>query len=155
MDLHNSAMTEQNPSEAVIDAWINLVRAQHRVLTAVEADLKASGFPSLAWYDVLLELRKAGEDGLRPLEIEARLLLAQHNVSRLVDRLEKAGYVERKAHESDGRGQRIRLTTDGRDLLTRMWPTYRASVDRHLGRKLGDEAAAQSLATLLGRLLLP
>ncbi|MBL0374430.1 winged helix-turn-helix transcriptional regulator [Rhizobium sp. KVB221] len=146
-------MNEDIPSEAVIDAWINLVRAQHRVLSSVETDLKSAGFPPLAWYDVLLELRKAGDDGLRPLEIEARLLLAQHSVSRLVDRLEKAGHVERKAHETDGRGQRIRLTSEGRGLLEQMWPAYRSSINRHIGKKLRDDDAAKELAALLGRLL--
>ena len=153
MNHHNGAMSENTPSEAVVDAWIHLVRAQHRVLSAVEADLKVAGFPPLAWYDVLLELRKAGERGLRPLEIEARLLLAQHNVSRLIDRLEKAGLVERHAHATDGRGQQIRLTEAGRELLARMWPTYRAAIQRHVGVMLGDDDSARSLAGLLARLL--
>lgn len=153
MNHYNGAMTEDIPSEAVVDAWINLVRAQHHVLSAVEADLKLAGFPPLSWYDVLLELRRAGDGGLRPLEIEARLLIAQHNASRLIDRLEKAGYVVRRAHESDGRGQRVALLESGRDLLARMWPVYRAAINRHLGRKLGDDDAANRLAELLGRLL--
>lgn len=153
MNRHNEAMIEDIPSEAVVDAWISLMRAQHHVLAAIEADLKAAGFPPLSWYDVLLELRKAGEDGLRPLEIEARLLLAQHNVSRLIDRLEKAGHVARRAHETDGRGQRIELLQAGRDLLARMWPVYRAAIDRQVGRRLVDDAAARVLAELLGRLL--
>lgn len=147
-------MTETPPSEAVIDAWINLMRAQHRVLSAIEDDLKKAGFPSLSWYDVLLELRRAGE-GLRPLEIEARLLLAQHNVSRLVDRLERAGYAVRKAHETDGRGQRVEITQSGLDLLDRMWPAYRTAIGRHLGDRLADEPEARSLAGLLGKLVAP
>jgi len=153
MNRHNGGMTNEIPSEAVVDAWINLVRAQHRVLSAVETDLKRAGFPPLSWYDVLLELRRAGDDGLRPLEIEARLLLAQHNVSRLIERLEKAGYATRKAHESDGRGQRILLAASGAELLARMWPVYRAAIERHVGRKLSGDDAARDLAGLLGRLL--
>lgn len=153
MNQNNGAMTEDIPSEAVVNAWINLVRAQHRVLSAVEADIKAAGFPPLSWYDVLLELRRAGEDGLRPLEIEARLLLAQHNVSRLVDRLEKAGYVLRRAHAADGRGQEIAITPEGRELLARMWPFYRTAISRHVGQKLPDDDAAATLAGLLGKLL--
>ena len=155
MNRHNDAMTEDMPSEPVVDAWISLMRAQHRVLAAIEADIKAAGFPPLSWYDVLLELRKAGDEGLRPLEIEERLLIAQHNVSRLIDRLEKAGYVIRHAHEKDGRGQRIELLPAGRDLLARMWPVYGAAINRHMGRKLFDDAAAKALTELLGRLLPP
>ncbi|MBV9568753.1 MAG: winged helix-turn-helix transcriptional regulator [Hyphomicrobiales bacterium] len=146
-------MAENAPSEIVVQAWARLVKAQHKVLGAVEADLKKSGFPPLAWYDVLLALRRSQGAGLRHLEIEAELLLAQHNVSRLVDRLEKAGLVERRPVAEDGRGQLVKLTPSGRDLLRRMWPAYRGAIARHVGRKLGGDAQARSLADLLGRLI--
>jgi DNA-binding MarR family transcriptional regulator len=144
-------MTGKMPSDAATDAWIALVRAHQRALAAIEADLKAAGFPPLAWYDVLLELRRAGPGGLRPMEFEDRLLLAQHNVSRLLDRLERAGYVNRAAHESDGRGQRIHATEAGLDLQTRMWPVYGAAIERHLGSKLGEAGDAERLAALLAK----
>ena len=70
------------------------------------------GFPPLAWYDVLLALRRSQDKGLRHLEIEAQLLLAQHNVSRLVDRLERAGLVERRPVAEDGRGQLVMITLE-------------------------------------------
>lgn len=149
MNLDNDGMTGKMPSNATTDAWIALVRAQQKALTAVEADLKAAGFPPLAWYDVLLELRRAGPEGLRPMEFEDRLLIAQHNVSRLLDRLEKAGLIGREAHESDGRGQRIHATEAGLDLQKRMWPTYGAAIERHLGSKLAGDDEATRLAELL------
>lgn len=143
-------MTGKMPSDATIDAWIALVRAHQKAFSSIEADLKAAGFPPLAWYDVLLELRRSGADGLRPMEFEDRLLLAQHNVSRLLNRLEKAGYIRREAHERDGRGQRIHATKAGLDLQKRMWPVYGAAIERHLGAKLGaDGEEAEVLAGLL------
>jgi DNA-binding MarR family transcriptional regulator len=145
-------MTGKLPSDATTDAWIALVRAHQKTMSAIETELKAAGFPPLAWYDVLLELRRAGADGLRPMEFEERLLLAQHNVSRLLDRMEKAGYVSRKAHESDGRGQRICATPAGLDLRKSMWPVYGAAIERHLGTKLAGDHQATKLAELLGRL---
>jgi DNA-binding MarR family transcriptional regulator len=141
------------PSEAVIGAWARLVKAQHRVLGAVETDLRKAGFPPLSWYDVLLELRRAGGDGLRPIEIEGRLLLAQHNVSRLLNRLAADGLVERRPCVSDGRGQIIALTAAGSELLRRMWPTYRAAIPRHVGTRLGGDEDAEMLRQLLGRLI--
>ena len=81
----------QAPSDTVITVWARLMRAQRKALSGVEADLKAAGFPPLGWYDALLELRKAGEDGLRPLQLEAQLLLEQHNISRLVARTQTPG----------------------------------------------------------------
>jgi DNA-binding MarR family transcriptional regulator len=145
-------MVEGIPSESVVNAWARLVKAQHKVLGAVEADLRKGGFPPLAWYDVLLELRRE-EKGLRQLEIEGRLLLAQHNVSRLVDRLEKANLAGRSPVAEDGRGQLVTITSEGRELLRRMWPAYRAAIDRHVGQKLGSDCEAETLARLLGRLI--
>ena len=146
-------MVDAAPSEAVIGAWARLVKAQHRVLGAVEADLRKAGFPPLSWYDVLLELRRADGDGLRPVEIETRLLLAQHNVSRLINRLAAGGLVERRPCVSDGRGQIVAITGAGRDLLRRMWPSYRAAIQRHVGAKLGGDENAESLRRLLERLI--
>ena len=143
-------MPERLPSDAVIRAWARLIRAQQAMLTAVEAELKAAGFPPLAWYDVLLELSRAQEK-LRPFALEQELLLAQYNLSRLLDRLEGAGYLERRACPEDGRGQIVAITAAGRALVKRMWPTYRAAIARHLGAKLSEDEASR-LATLLGKL---
>jgi DNA-binding MarR family transcriptional regulator len=145
-----AAMPDALPSDAVIRAWARLVRAQQTVLAAVEAELKAAGFPPLAWYDVLLELSRA-DAGLRPFALEQALLLAQYNLSRLLDRLEKAGCIERRTCAEDGRGQIVAITPSGRALIKRMWPTYRAAIARHLGAKLSEDEAAR-LASLLGKL---
>jgi DNA-binding MarR family transcriptional regulator len=140
------------PSDAVIHAWTRLVKAGRVVLGAVEAELKAAGFPALGWYDVLLELSREKVDGLRPFVLEERLLLAQYNLSRVLDRLAVAGYVERLPHPEDGRGQIVRITAAGRDLVKRMWPAYRAAIARQVGAKL-SEGEANELAALLDRLI--
>ena len=144
-------MPERPPSDAVIRAWARLVRAQQRALAAVEADLKAAGFPPLGWYDVLLELSRADGGELRPFALQEKLLLAQYNLSRLIDRLETAGHVERRTCPEDGRGQVVAITASGRALVKRMWPVYRAAVGRHVGAKLSEDEATR-LATLLGKL---
>ena len=145
-------MPERPSSDAVIRAWARLVRAQQQALTAVESDLKAAGFPPLGWYDVLLELSRADGGELRPFALEQELLLAQYNLSRLIDRLEKAGYVERRTCPEDGRGQVVAITSSGRALVKRMWPSYRAAIGRHVGAKLSEDEAAR-LASLLGKLV--
>src|ERR671938_544541 len=121
-----------NPSEAAVQAWARLVRVSGALLDAVEAELKAAGFPPLAWYDALLELDRAPEGRLRPFELERHMLLAQYSTSRLVDRLERAGLVERLQCPLDGRGQDVAITAAGRELRTRMWPAYAAAIERHV-----------------------
>jgi DNA-binding MarR family transcriptional regulator len=144
-------MSNFPPSDAAVRAWTRLMRAQSLALSAIEAELKRGGFPPLGWYDLLLEVRRGEPDGLRPYEIETRLLLAQHNVSRLIDRVAAAGYAERRPCAEDGRGHRVHITDAGRDLLTRMWPVYGAAIQRHIGDKLGADAGG--LADLLERVI--
>lgn len=153
MKSYDPLMSDPIPTDAVITAWARLMRAQRLTLQNVEADLKRAELPPLGWYDALLELKRAGEDGLRPVELEGRLLLAQHNVSRLIDRLESAGHVARRPCDEDGRGQMVVISRQGQELLTRMWPIYRAAIQRHVGLKLEGEAAAADLAELLDRLI--
>jgi DNA-binding MarR family transcriptional regulator len=101
---------------------------------------------------VLWELDKAGAAGLRPFEIEQRRLIAQSNVSRMIDRLAEAGYVERQPCAEDGRGQRIVVTPAGRLMRKRMWPVYARAIAEAVGRRISEREAA-SLANLLGKLV--
>jgi len=144
----------RNPSVAITKAWARLIRARETVVGAVERDLKAAGLPPLAWYDVLLELSRAPDGRLRPFEIEREILLAQYNLSRLLDRLEKEGLVTREPCEDDGRGQWVVITEKGRATQARAWKVYARSIQKHVGERLDDTAAA-TLADLLGRLTAP
>jgi DNA-binding MarR family transcriptional regulator len=139
------------PSPAVTRAWIRLMRAQQIVLAAIEQDLKAAGLPPLGWYDVLLELSRAVDSRLRPFEIEERTLLAQHNLSRLLDRMDRAGLVQREVFAEDGRGRWVIITEAGRAMQARMWSVYAGALQLHVGDKLDDDQADQ-LAGLLAAL---
>jgi DNA-binding MarR family transcriptional regulator len=141
----------KHPSPQATAAWARLIRVQRTVLDAVETELKAAGFPPLAWYDALLELSRSETGRLRPLELEKAMLLPQYSTSRLIDRLVKAGLAAREACPVDGRGQAVAITPAGRALRKTMWPAYGAAIERHVGSKLSNEAAA-ALHELLGKL---
>lgn len=145
---------DDKPSEAVTRAWARLLRAQHTAQTSVETALKQAGFPPLSWYDVLLELDRAGRKGMRPFELERQLLLPQYGLSRLLDRIEKAGYIERRPCGDDGRGQIIAITQTGRTMRRRMWPVYGRAIERAVGAHL-SEGEAEALVRLLGKLSEP
>jgi len=138
-------------SDEAVTAWARLVRVSQAVLTLVEADLKAAGLPPLAWYDALLELDRVKLDGLRPYQLQERMLLAQYNLSRLTERLTKAGYIEREDCADDGRGQVLHITECGRKLLKSMWPVYQQAIATHFGRKLEVQQTAE-LARILSSL---
>ncbi len=138
-------------NDAVISAWVRLMRAQHAVLSHVETALKREDLPPLVWYDVLLEVGRKPERGLRPFEIEQDMLLPQYGLSRLLGRIEQAGYVKREKCTDDGRGHRIFITPAGQAVADRMWPVYRAAVQKALGDRLTARETAQ-LDGLLGKL---
>lgn len=144
-------MNEKLP-EIAIRAWAKLVRAEGAVLAAVERELKAAGYPPLSWYDVLLELKRAPQQRLRPLELEPRLLLQQYNLSRLIERMAGDGLLEREKCATDARGHWLVLLPPGRELLRKMWPVYERAIARHFADKLAPGEAAQ-LAHLLDKLL--
>jgi DNA-binding MarR family transcriptional regulator len=142
----------RKPDNTVVLAWARMLKTQKIALGSIEQALKAADLPPLEWYDVLLELKRAGDRGLRPFELERETLLAQYNLSRLIDRIAKTGSVERRSCEADGRGQVIVITCAGTDLLRRMWTIYGAAIQSAFGDHLtADEA--ETLAVTLGALI--
>jgi DNA-binding MarR family transcriptional regulator len=148
---HQDSRMIREPSRQAVSAWARLMRVQHSILAAVEAELKSAGFPPLAWYDALLELSRAPAGKLRPIELEKAMLLPQYSTSRLIDRLVKAGLAAREACPVDGRGQVVAITATGRALQKKMWVTYAGAIERHVGSKLSSEDATM-LHDLLGKL---
>jgi DNA-binding MarR family transcriptional regulator len=95
-----------------------------------ELALTDAGLPPLAWYDVLWALEQAPAGRLRMFELAERLVVARYNLTRIADRLVKAGLIERESCSTDGRGAFSVLTASGRRMRGKMWPTYRAVIQR-------------------------
>jgi DNA-binding MarR family transcriptional regulator len=149
---HKGFAGMQEPSAAIIKAWGRLIRAERTVVGRIEAELKSAGFPSLQWYDVLLEVKRGPEGRLTPREIEDAVLFEQYNLSRLLDRMEAEGLVRRIPYPGDKRRQLVEITEEGRALQWRMWAVYGAAINRFISEKLTDREAGQ-LSTLLLKLI--
>lgn len=132
-------------------AWAAIVTTSRRLLEKIEAALKASKHPPLAWYDALLEIENASPDGLRPFELRPLLLLPQYGTSRLLDRMAKANLIERLDCDDDGRGQIVRISDRGRSVRQAMWPIYAQVLSEEIGAKLTTEDTVQ-LVRLLSKL---
>jgi len=126
----------KEPTKETIQAWIQLHRTHRRLLETVENSLKSKGLPPLDWYDVLIELHREKSTGLRQYEIGEKILLNKHNLSRLIDRLEKNQLVVRHACAEDGRGNRIKITDKGEKMLKQIWPVYGHSIQESFGDRL-------------------
>lgn len=130
-----------------VQAWARLIRAQRVLLERVEQRLKEAGLPPLAWYDVLLELDRE-KDGLRQFELGERMLLSKHNLSRLLDRMQKQGLLRRLACVEDGRGSVIEITPAGKKQRAAMWPIYAKAIDEVFAARLGSSEAREFSNTL-------
>jgi DNA-binding MarR family transcriptional regulator len=122
-----------------VDAWRQVLLAQARALTEIEADLAARGQIPLSHYDVLLELDAAPDHRLRMAELADKAVLSRTRISRLVDELEKAGYVTREPCTDDGRVTWATITTSGRRALRRAAPVYLDSIERNFTALLDDD----------------
>ena len=131
-----------------IQAWIQFHRAHRLLLEKVENSLKDNGLPPLDWYDVLLELHREKSVGLRQYEVGKKVLLNKHNLSRLIDRLEKNKLVVRHSCAEDGRGNRIKITDEGEKMLKQMWPVYKKSIQECFGNKLNSDECIELFRVL-------
>lgn len=143
-------MARDSANETKHHAWSVFLVAHARLVEAMEAALAAAGLPPLAWYDVLWELEQAAGSRLRMNELAQRVVLSRSNLTRLADRLEAAALIRREACPDDRRGAFCVLTAQGREMRRRMWPVYRAEIERLFAAHVTEEEAA-SMAGALAR----
>ncbi len=137
--------TNEDPHER---AWVAVQLYGAALLERVEAQVKTAGFPPLEWYDVLWALEREGP--LRQRDLASHMLLARYSLSRLVDRMEAEGLVERRECKEDARGQMVHPTEAGLKLRKQMWTAYGPAIQKSLSRLTKAEAA--QLAELLSKL---
>jgi DNA-binding MarR family transcriptional regulator len=128
--------------EPYLSAWRGVLNTHASLVGRIEKALADSGLPPLAWYDVLWALRRAPGRRARMAELARNLTLSRGGLTKLVDRLETAGLIEREPAEHDGRGLYAALTTSGDQMLRRMWPVYsRVLRETFAGAMSAEEAA--------------
>lgn len=120
-------------------------------MDTIEQALGDAGLPPLSWYDVLWALRRAPDRTLRMGELADHVVtISRSGLTRLVERIEKAGYLRRERFEADHRGMWAILTPAGEELLRAMWPVYAREIRRFFVDVLTEDEA-QALSALLTR----
>ena len=141
-------MTPEGVNEQALGAWRAFLRAHAGLVEALERELQEEKGLPLAFYDVLAQLEKAPEGRLRMQELAERLLLSRSGFTRLCDRMEGAGLLERLRCPEDRRGVYASLTSAGREALESAAPVHMRGVEEHFVRHLGErdlEALTQML----------
>jgi len=125
------------------EVHLSILRTASELSYVVDQFFRPFGITS-SQYNVLRILRGAGTDGLCRNEISERMVTATPDMSRLLDRMEKAGWVKRERAEDDRRQVSTYITKSGTDLLARLETPTRDFVTQLFAR-----AAISDLKTVL------
>jgi DNA-binding MarR family transcriptional regulator len=121
-------------------AWRGMLRVHAAMTRALDAELtERHGLP-LTSYEVLLFLADAPGGRMRMSELADSVLLSRSGLTRLVDRLERDGLLERERCEDDARGYFAAITDRGRALFDEARRTHLAGVrERFVDRLSRDD----------------
>jgi DNA-binding MarR family transcriptional regulator len=135
-----------------MEAFRDLMRTQAELGRRLDQDLQKRAGLSMSEYFVLLTLRYSPEGSLPVGDLSYEVHLTKSGVTRLIDRMEQAGTVERVADKKDRRSVRACITEMGRAELRKAWPIHRRGIDEYFGTHLSDTQAA-TLSRLLRRVV--
>ena len=133
------------------DAFGSLMGAHAVLIRELSASLVASHGLTINDYGTLLLLSRAGEEGMRRIDLANALQLSPSGITRLLDRLEDQGLVGKGECKSDARVSYAILSEAGLEKLRDAAPGHVEDIDRRLAAVLSEEEM-KTLSELLGRL---
>jgi DNA-binding MarR family transcriptional regulator len=134
-------MSDSNGPQA--DAWDSLNRAHAAVSLRLQEALAQSDFPPLPWFELLAAVAAAPEQRMRMGELAEALVMTRGGLTKLVDRLVKAGLLERTFCETDRRVSYATLLPAGAELLGEMRPAIAAELEASFSGNLAAREARQ------------
>lgn len=137
-----------------LSTWRLFITAHAKLINKIDKELQSAGQIPLNWYDVLIELHEAPEQRLRMSGLAEKVVLSRSGLTRLVDKLEKKGYLSREIDPDDRRGFFAILTTDGESALKSAWIVYRDSIATYFATYF-DKDEAEMMQTILSNILEP
>ena len=143
-------MTSKWLSAAEQAAWRSFITTLPDLMAALETDIAPHGL-SMGDYEVLVFLSEADDNRMRMCDLASSLRLSPSGLTRRLDGMVKAGWVERSACSSDRRVMYAHLTSTGLAKMDAAAPDHVDSVRRHFLTPLGDDGVQQlsALFTLI------
>jgi MarR family transcriptional regulator, organic hydroperoxide resistance regulator len=124
----------------------DLVRLETELWDAVEDRLRAEHGITLPFFEFMQVIART--PGCRVHDIAAELGITVGGTSKIVDRIEAAGYCARQANPNDRRSSIVTLTAAGKRLLPRVTATVDSELNERLGQKLTERSLAELAKTL-------
>ncbi len=132
-------------------AWVLFLRGHAALTRTLNQQLVAEHGLTINDYEVLVRLSRAQEKQMKRIELARSLLLTPSGITRLLDGLQTAGWVEKASCPTDARITYAVLTDAGSEKLREAAETHLADIDRLFSGRF-DDAELATLAGLLGRL---
>jgi DNA-binding MarR family transcriptional regulator len=140
------------PQETGVSAtWLRFLRAHAAITRQLSARLEAEHGLTLNDFDVLVQLYNAPERSMRRVDIARAVLLTASGITRLLDGLERSGWVEKRACASDARVSYAVLTATGLERFEAARTSHLADVNELFASNLSPEEH-ETLGELLSRL---
>src|SRR5438128_6462962 len=139
-----------SPSPERLRAWRLYFESALALVDVLDAELERDAGIPMRWYDALVQLEET-PGGLRMNELAERILYSKSGFTRVVDRMEEAGFVQRVRPENDRRSILVVLTDQGRNTMEQARRHHRHAIEQHFSRHLSDtdiRALTRALETL-------
>jgi DNA-binding MarR family transcriptional regulator len=149
--LSSQVLSPQVTVKPGLEAWVRFLRAHAAVTRQLSARLENQHGLTLNDFDVLVQLYYAPERSLRRVDLARAVLLTASGITRLLDGLERAGWVEKKACKSDARVSYAALTEAGVAKFEEAQGSHLADIEELFNSSF-SKAERTTLAELLGRL---
>jgi DNA-binding MarR family transcriptional regulator len=134
-----------------LEGWVSFIRAHAAITRELSAQLQREHDLTLNDYEVLLHLSHAEGGRMRRVDLAQEIILTASGITRLLEGLERAGYVCKESCSADARVSYATLTDKGREKLRLAAETHLRGIDElFVSRYSGSELT--TLAELLGRL---
>lgn len=137
---------EVDLDDPVLNAYMLFVQTASAVDKYAEASFYQRAGLSSAWY-IVLQVLAVNEGSMKPSQIAHWTLRERHNITTLVDRMQKEGLLRREQNIGDKRFVNITLTDKGREALSRATPVARETVNRVMA-SLGERSITQLIKSL-------
>jgi DNA-binding MarR family transcriptional regulator len=141
------------PADASGVAWAgDLIRLEIALWDRIDTRLQESHELPLAFFEPLLLISRAPAGSMRVGDLARGLRITVGGTSKLVDRIERAGFIAREPDPEDRRASRVSLTTAGKRKLTVAVKSYEAEVSSILESALSSQER-QRMRDYVSRLL--
>jgi len=140
--LYAMNMAVELRSTEASETWRDVITAFTRVNGVLAREMNTETDLSLDWYGILLMLSQAEMGAMRPSDLADQVSLSRSATTRLIDRMERDGLVERRSCGTDRRGTFVALTPLGEKVFRQAGRIHLQGIDQHLGSHLTTDDMA-------------